>query len=79
MIKCFTVIKVNIGKMDQVIRELKKIDRIEQIYTLSGIYDLMIELKINNIEELDDILVNKIDQIEGIINTNTFIVLKEYK
>jgi len=65
--------------MDQVIRELKKIDRIEQIYTLSGIYDLMIELKINNIEELDDILVNKIDQIEGIINTNTFIVLKEYK
>ena len=62
-----------------VIKELKQINEIKQISHLAGIYDLMLEIEAENIEVINDLLVEKIDLIDGVVDTNTFIVLKDYK
>ncbi|MFX0133212.1 MAG: Lrp/AsnC ligand binding domain-containing protein [Candidatus Hodarchaeota archaeon] len=62
-----------------VISELKQISEIKQISHLAGIYDLMLEIEAENVEVINDLLVEKIDMIDGVVDTNTFIVLKDYK
>ena len=79
MTKGIMVIKTKIGKWKKVIEELKLIHQIKQISTLTGIYDILVEIQVNEMDELNEIMLEKVDTIEGIISTNTFIVLKDYK
>jgi len=73
------VIKLNMSNLRRVIDKLKEIKEIKQISHLAGIYDLMLEIDAENIEMINDLLVDKLDMIEGIDDTTTFIVLKDYK
>ncbi|NVM00873.1 MAG: Lrp/AsnC ligand binding domain-containing protein [Candidatus Helarchaeota archaeon] len=73
------VIKLSMSNTKNVIKELKQINEIKQISHLAGIYDLMLEIEAENIEVINDLLVEKIDLIDGVVDTNTFIVLKDYK
>jgi len=79
MIKGLMVIKTESGKWKNVVEALKPIKEIKQISSLAGIYDLMVEIHVEKMETLNDIMLDKIDGIDGIINTTTFIVLKDFK
>lgn len=79
MIKGLMVIKAESGQWKEVVEKLMDIPQIKQISTLAGIYDLMVELQVEEMEDLNHIMLEKIDVIDGIISTNTFIVLKDYK
>ena len=79
LLKAYMVIKLSMGNVKSAVNELKQIKEIKQISHLSGIYDLMLEIEAENIEVINDLLVEKIDIIDGVVDTNTFIVLKDYK
>lgn len=79
LIKAYMVIKLSMSNTKNVISELKQISEIKQISHLAGIYDLMLEIEAENVEVINDLLVEKIDMIDGVVDTNTFIVLKDYK
>ncbi len=79
MIKALMVIKAETGKWKDVIESLKSITHIKQISALTGIYDILLEIQVKEMEELNDVILEKIDKIDGIISTNTFIVLKDFK
>ncbi len=79
LIEAYSVIKLKMGYTQKVINSLKQISELKQISHLAGMYDLMIEIQAENIEVINDLIVEKIDPIDGIIEINTFIVLKNYK
>ena len=79
LVKAYMVIKLSMSNTQKVIEKLKQINEIKQISNLAGIYDLMLEIEAESVEVINDLLVEKIDLIDGIIDTNTFIVLKRYK
>jgi Lrp/AsnC family transcriptional regulator for asnA, asnC and gidA len=79
LIKAYMVIKLSMGNTQRVIDEIKQISEVKQVSHLAGIYDLMLEIEAENIEVINDLLVKKIDLVDGVIDTNTFIVLKDYK
>ncbi|MHA1269983.1 MAG: Lrp/AsnC family transcriptional regulator [Candidatus Helarchaeota archaeon] len=79
MIRALMVVKAKTGKWKEIVENLKSIEQIKQISTLTGIYDLMLEIQVERMEELNEVMLEKIDIIDGILSTNTFIVLKDYK
>ena len=79
LLKAYMVIKLSMGNVKSAVNELKQLKEIKQISHLAGIYDLMLEIEAENIEVINDLLVEKIDMINGVVDTNTFIVLKDYK
>ncbi len=79
LIKAYMVIKLSMGNTQRVIDEIKQISEVKQVSHLAGIYDLMLEIEAENIEIINDLLVKKLDLVDGVIDTNTFIVLKDYK
>lgn len=77
-IKAIVFIKLQVNAMTKVIEKLKTIPQIKKLMSLTGAYDAIAEIETDTSDELYVIFSEKIDLIEGIIDTNTHIVMKEW-
>ena len=71
MVTAFILIKNKPGNEYSILRKLENIIEINEIYPIFGEYDFLIKIKAKNIEEIGEILINKIRIIDGITDTIT--------
>ncbi len=71
--------KLGINVIKKVIEELKAIPEIKKVMSLTGDYDVMAEIEVETSEELFDIFSEKIDLIDGIISSNTHVIMKAWE
>jgi len=65
--------------MDDVVDALSKIEDVEELYEVTGEFDIITLVAANDIEHFRDILKNKIMKLPGIKSTVSSIVLKAHK
>lgn len=65
--------------MNSVIEELRCLKNLEELYEVTGEYDIVALVVAADVEEFRDILVNKIMRIRGVRSTVTDIVLHAHK
>jgi DNA-binding Lrp family transcriptional regulator len=65
--------------LKQVLGEIAKISLVQRYATITGEYDVLIEAEAKTVEELHDLLLDELDPIKGIEETNTHIVLKDLR
>jgi DNA-binding Lrp family transcriptional regulator len=58
---------------------LRKIPQIKKIMSLTGDYDILVEIEVDTSEELFDIFANNIDLIQGITVSNTHVIMKSWE
>jgi DNA-binding Lrp family transcriptional regulator len=78
-IVAISLLKLGISVINTVIEELKTIPQVKKVMSLTGDYDVLIEIEIETPEELFDIFANKIDLISGISVSNTHMVMKAWE
>jgi DNA-binding Lrp family transcriptional regulator len=66
-------------EMDNVVNALAKLPNIEELYEVTGEFDVVTLVATADIEEFRDILKNKILKIKGVKSTVSSIVLHSYK
>jgi DNA-binding Lrp family transcriptional regulator len=71
--------KLGINVIKKVVKELKEIPEIKKVMSLTGDYDLLAEIEVEIPEELYDIFSEKIDLIDGIISSNTHVIMKAWE
>ena len=64
--------------MVSVIEQFNKVPEIKKVFSLTGDYDILAEIEVESTDELYESFAKRIDRIDGIINTNTHIVMKEF-
>ncbi len=62
---------------DAVLSELKKITEIVELHYTTGEYSVFSKVICKNISDLQDLLMNKIQSIQGVQRTDTFISLSQ--
>ncbi|MDF1556867.1 MAG: Lrp/AsnC ligand binding domain-containing protein [ANME-2 cluster archaeon] len=67
----FVLINVSPGKEREVFDIIIKEKSIQELHPLFGEYDLIAKVTINNLEQLGDIVFNKIRKIKGVTDTKT--------
>ena len=72
----YVLMEVEIGKTDDVVDALRKIDEATTVAVTTGSYDIVVLLETQNLEELYEITVRGIHQIPGIKETQTAVVEK---
>jgi Lrp/AsnC family transcriptional regulator for asnA, asnC and gidA len=72
-------IHVEMRKIDNVIRELKEIKELWYIVMTTGDANINAEFVVKNREELNDLVYNRISNIDGIIRVETSVILKYIK
>ena len=65
--------------MDEVIASLERIPNIEELYEVTGEFDVVSLVSAADIEEFRDVLKNKILKIKGVKSTVSAIVLHTHK
>jgi len=75
----FVDIFVEAPEMDSVLEALGKLENLEELYEVTGEFDIVTLVSATDIEEFRDILKNRIMKIKGIKSTVSSIVLKAHK
>ena len=75
----FVDIFVDSPSMDDVVEALSRIPNIEELYEVTGEFDIVTLVSAADIEEFRDILKNKILKIKGIKSTVSAMVLHTHK
>ncbi len=65
--------------MDDVVAALKKLDNLEELYEVTGEFDIVTLLSAADIEEFRDVLKNRIMKIRGVKSTVSSVVLMAHK
>jgi len=75
-IMAYILMEIEIGRTDEVLQELRKIEEATKISVTTGEYDIVILLEVPTLESLYDITVTRIHVIPGIKETTTAVVEK---
>lgn len=67
----FVLINVIPGREKEVFDLLIKDRDVQEVHPLFGEYDLIVKVTVNNIDELSDIVFNRIRKIKGVTETKT--------
>ncbi len=71
----FVLIDCDSPFSENIIKELKKIQEIEEFYRAQCIYDIVAKVNADSKDQLNEIIVRKVREIEGMENTLTMIIL----
>ncbi len=75
----FVDIFVESPEMDNVVSALAKLKNLEELYEVTGEFDIVTLVSATDIEEFRDVLKNKIMKIKGVKSTVSSVVLKVHK
>jgi len=76
MSKAFVLINCELGSESQVISDLKTIDCVKNVHGVFGAYDFLITVECNQLEELRQLIMEKIRKIDNVRSTITLIGMK---
>src|SRR3989338_1860092 len=74
-LSAFILIEVAGDHTKSAYKTVQRITGVKAAYTVSGNYDLIVQVEAENMEQLSDLLLSKIRAVDGVTKTNTFIVL----
>jgi DNA-binding Lrp family transcriptional regulator len=78
-ILAFVDIFVESTEMDNVVAALSRLETLEELYEVTGEFDIVTLVSASGIEEFREILKNKIMKIKGVKSTVSSVVLHTHK
>jgi DNA-binding Lrp family transcriptional regulator len=77
MPRAYVLINVETGEEEKVLNQLKSLGFVEESYVSYGIYDLVVKVKADSMEELKEMVTHKIRSINQVRSTLTLILTEE--
>jgi Lrp/AsnC family transcriptional regulator for asnA, asnC and gidA len=79
MLTTFIGINVDAAKKEEVIKTLKSIDYVLEVYELLEPYDLFVKVRTQDIRELKESVLRVINGTSGILNTSSILTTRRHK
>lgn len=79
MISALVLFKVEKGKTPFLATQLGAIDDVVEVLSITGEYDLMAKVQVKEYELLSDIVTEKMQNLPGVLSTQTMMAFKTYK
>lgn len=77
MPKAFVLINVESGSEDEVLKEIKKMEGVEEAFFSYGVYDLITRIRADSMEKLKDMVTRRIRGLIKVRSTLTLIMMEE--
>ncbi|MEM2103418.1 MAG: Lrp/AsnC ligand binding domain-containing protein [Candidatus Bathyarchaeia archaeon] len=77
MPKAFVLINTEIGSEAEVLRDLKKIEGVEEAYSVYGVYDIIAKVTAETMDKLKEIVTWRIRRLDKVRSTLTMIIIEE--
>ncbi len=77
MPRAFVLINVESGSEDDVLRELRNIEGVEEAYFSYGVYDIITKIKASTMELLKEMVTRRVRTLPKVRSTLTLIMMEE--
>jgi DNA-binding Lrp family transcriptional regulator len=77
MPRAYVLINVESGSEDDVLKELKTVEGVEEAYFSYGVYDLITKIKADTMDKLKDMVTRRIRTLSKVRSTLTLIMMEE--
>jgi len=77
MPRAYVLINVESGSEDDVLKELKSIEGVEEAYFSYGVYDLITKIKADTMDKLKEMVTRRIRTLSKVRSTLTLIMMEE--
>ncbi|MGV9169246.1 MAG: Lrp/AsnC family transcriptional regulator [Promethearchaeia archaeon] len=74
MVKAYILIKTAAGMENEVLRRLLSFSATEEAHDVFGLYDIVAEVRARDMENIVDVVMDRIRPIDGIVDTQTLLV-----
>ena len=75
--KAFVLLNTELGQESKTIEALEGVGEITQIYSLYGIYDLIIEMEADTMDKVKEVVFNKVRRLDNVKSTITLLTYGE--
>jgi DNA-binding Lrp family transcriptional regulator len=75
LVKAYVLIKAAVGKEEKVLREVLALTVTEEAHKVFGPYDIVAEVRGRDMETLVEVITEKVRAIEGIVDTQSILVI----
>lgn len=76
-VKAYVLIVTDPGKTKHVHEEILKVPNISEMHEVMGPYDIVVEIEVASLQEIPEILGEKIRTIDGIQSTTSLVTLPD--
>ena len=76
-IKAFVLIVVDPASTSEVFDKLRAVDGISEVYQVMGPYDIVVEIKVENLSDVPTILSDHIRVLEGVESTTSLVTFPD--
>jgi DNA-binding Lrp family transcriptional regulator len=73
----FVLINTEIGSENEVLKALRKIDAVEEAYTVYGVYDVVAKVRAETMDKLKEVVTWHVRRLDKVRSTLTMIVIEE--
>ncbi|MCX8150822.1 MAG: Lrp/AsnC ligand binding domain-containing protein [Candidatus Bathyarchaeota archaeon] len=77
MPRAFVLINVESGSEDDILRELRNVEGVEEAYFSYGVYDIIAKIKAGSMEELKEMVTRRVRALPKVRSTLTLIMMEE--
>jgi DNA-binding Lrp family transcriptional regulator len=77
MPRAYVLINVESGSEDDVLKELKNVEGVEEAYFSYGVYDLITKIKADTMDKLKEMVTRRIRTLSKVRSTLTLIMMEE--
>jgi len=72
----FVLINADLGAEEELVRELKSIEHVKEVYVVYGVYDIVAKISADTMEKVKETITWKIRRLEKVRSTLTMIVVE---
>ena len=75
--KAFVLLNTELGMESKIIESLADVSEITNIYSLYGIYDIIIEMEAETMDKIKEVVFNKVRRLDNVKSTITLLTYGE--
>ncbi len=78
MITAIVLIKADVDRIPEVAEGIAELDGVSEVYSVTGEIDLVAMVRVRQHEQLADVIADRLNKVDGVLETETFIAFRSY-
>jgi DNA-binding Lrp family transcriptional regulator len=74
MTTAFVLLNVELGSITDVLKDLKKVEGVDEVYSVYGVHDIIVRVRAKSVDELKEIITDRIRRIDEVRTTLIMLV-----
>jgi DNA-binding Lrp family transcriptional regulator len=78
VISAIVLVNAQVDRIPEVAQAIAELDWVSEVYSVAGDADLIAMIRVREHEQLNDVIADRLNKVEGVTGTNTHIAFRTY-